>query len=115
MIFMGKIRGITVTLVAKVETGQDPFGNPISEEVEVLVDNVLVSPTSSENVVNELNLTGRKAVYTLAIPKGDTHDWENKEVRFFDQRWRTFGVPLEGIEDLIPLDWNKKVMVERYE
>lgn len=26
-----------------------------------------------------------------------------------------FGAELEGIEDLIPLEWNKKVYVERYE
>lgn len=76
---------------------------------------MLISPTSSDDVVNQLDLTGRKAVYTLAIPKGDTHNWENKEVKFFNQRWKTFGIPLEGIEHLIPLDWNKKVMVERYE
>lgn len=112
---MGRIKGITITLVDKVKTSVDPFGNPIYEDVEIPVENVLVSPTSSDDVVNQQSLTGRKAVYTLAIPKGDTHDWENKEVKFFDQRWRTFGIPLEGIEELIPLDWNKKVMVERYE
>ena len=112
---MAKIKGITVTLIGKIETGKDPFGNPVFSDAEVPVDNVLVSPTSSDDVVNQLSLTGRKAVYTLAIPKGDTHDWENKEVGFFNQRWRVFGIPLEGIEDLMPLDWNKKVMVERYE
>jgi len=51
----------------------------------------------------------------LAIPKGDTNDWENQEVRFFGERWRVIGMPLQGIDELIPLDWNKKVMVERYE
>lgn len=102
-------------MIDKVKTGDDPFGNPIFEDRPIDVDNVLISPTSSDDVVNQMSLTGRKAVYTLAIPKGDAHDWENKEVLFFDQRWRTFGIPLEGIEDLIPLDWNKKVMVERYE
>ena len=50
------------------------------------MDNVLVSPTQSDDVVNQLSLTGRKAVYTLAIPKGDENTWENQEVRFF---WRT--------------------------
>ncbi|HHJ8372345.1 hypothetical protein [Streptococcus pyogenes] len=54
-------------------------------------------------------------VYTLAIPKGDNHDWGDKEVRFFGEKWRTVGLALEGIEELIPLEWNKKVMVERYE
>lgn len=112
---MTKIKGIPITLVDKIKTDTDPFGNPIYADADIVVNNVLVSPTSSDDIVNQLDLTGRKAVYTLAIPKGDTHNWENKEVKFFNQRWKTFGIPLEGIEHLIPLDWNKKVMVERYE
>lgn len=112
---MALIKGITVTLINKKEVGRDPFGNPIHEDVEIEVDNVLVSPVSTEDIVNTLELTGKKAVYTLAIPKGDTNNWENAEVIFFGKRWRTFGIPIEGVEHLIPLDWNKKVMVERYE
>lgn len=111
---MAKIKGITVALINKVETGKDPFGKPIYEDSEILVDNVLVSPTSSDDIVNQLNLTGKKAVYTLAIPKGDTHIWEDQEVRFFGKRWRVFGAEQQGIEEMIPLDWNKKVTVERY-
>lgn len=112
---MTKIKGMTVTLVDTVEVGRDHFNKPIYEEQPIKVENVLVAPTSSDDVVNEQSLSGRTAVYTLAIPKGDTHDWENKEVLFFGKRWRTFGIPLEGMDHLIPLDWNKKVMVERYE
>lgn len=95
--------------------GNDPLGNPIVEDKPVEVSNVLVAPASADDITNQLNLTGRKAIYTLAIPKGDTHDWENKPVEFFGQRWKSFGIPLEGIDELILLDWNKKVMVERYE
>src|SRR5690625_2427554 len=112
---MSLIKGITVTLINKKEVDRDPFDEPIYEEVEIEVDNVLVSPTSSDDIVNQLNIDGKKAVYTLAIPKGDTNNWENAEVRFFSERWRTFGIPTEGIDHLIPLKWNKKVMVERYE
>lgn len=111
---MVNIKGITITLIDKQEVGKDPFGKPIYEDVAIPVDNVLVVPTSSDDVVNQLNLTGKKAVYTLAIPKGDTHDWEDTEVVFFGEKWRTVGFPTQGIEDLIPLDWNKKVTVERY-
>lgn len=111
---MARIKGITVTLIGKIETGKDPFGKPIYEDAEIIVDNVLVSPTSTDDIVNRLNLTGKKAVYTLAIPKGDANTWEDNEVRFFNKRWRVFGMATQGIEDLIPLDWNKKVMVERY-
>lgn len=111
---MALLKGITIQLVGLKKTGSDPFGNPIYEETDIDVENVLVSPTSTDDIVNQLTLTGKKAVYTLGIPKGDTHDWEDKEVKFFGKRWRTFGFPIEGIEDLIPLDWHKKVMVERY-
>lgn len=112
---MARIKGITVTLINKEEIDRDPFDNPIYEDIEIEVDNVLISPTSSDDIVNTKDLTGRTAVYTLAIPKDDTNTWENQEVRFFGERWRVFGIPLQGIEDLIPLDWNKKVTVERYE
>ena len=112
---MAMIKGVTVTLINKIELGKDPFGQTIYEDIETEVDNVLISPTTSDDVVNQLTLTGKKAVYTLAIPKGDTNDWEDAEVRFFGEKWRTFGIPLQGIEHLIPLDWNKKVTVERYD
>ena len=112
---MALIKGVPVTLVTKTQSGEDPFGNPIYTETEITVDNVLIAPVSGDDVINQLNLTGRKAVYQLAIPKGDTNIWENQDVRFFGDRWRVFGIPLQGIEALIPLDWNKKVMVERYE
>ncbi|SUO90939.1 hypothetical protein [Streptococcus uberis] len=112
---MGKIHGIQITLIDKQVVSVDPFGTPVVKDVEILVDNVLVSPSSTDDVTNQLSLTGKKAVYTLAIPKGDMHDWENKEVIFFGQKWRTVGFATEGIESMIPLEWNKKVMVERYE
>lgn len=111
---MGKIKGIKIILVDKIQVGVDRFGKPIYDDADIKVENVLVAPVSSDDIVNQQSLTGKVAVYSLGIPKGDTHDWEDKEVKFFGQRWRTFGNPLEGMEHLIPLDWNKKVMVERY-
>ena len=54
---MGIIKGIAVTLIDNVETGKDPFGNPIYEDKEIEVNNVLVSPTSSDDIVNQLTLT----------------------------------------------------------
>ena len=109
------IKGITVTLINKKEIGKDPFNKPIYEDVPIEVENVLVSPTSTDDIINTMDLTGKKAVYTLAIPKSDTNNWEDAEVIFFGERWRTFGFVTQGIDHLIPLDWNKKVMVERYE
>ena len=109
------MKGITVTLYTAVSTGTNDIGEEIFQETAVDVDNVLVYPSSPSEVLDSMNLYGRKAVYTLGIPKGDTHDWENRRVSFFDEDWRVFGIPTKGIDDLIPLAWNTKVMVERYE
>ena len=114
---MGKItsQGITVTLYEETQIGEDAFNQAIFEETPVEVENVLVTPSSQSEILDSVNLYGKKAVYTLAIPKGDTHDWEDRRVDFFGERWRVFGIPSEGIDGLIPLDWNKKVTVERNE
>src|SRR5690625_7363708 len=112
---MTMIKGITVTLINKKEVGKDGFNNPIYDDVEIEVDNVLVSPTSTEDIVNTHDVTGKKAVYTLAIPKDDTNDGENAEVYFFGRKRRTYSLVIEGIEQRIPLAWNNKVMLERYE
>jgi hypothetical protein len=54
-------------------------------------------------------------VYVLGIPKGDIHDWSaGTLVQFFGETWRIFGHGIEGIEDLVPGPWNKKVMVASY-
>lgn len=111
---MGRLRGITIKLINKEKTGEDPFGSPVFSYVEQEVKNVLIAPVSSQEVIDKLTLYGKKAEYTLAIPKGDTHNWEDAEVEFFGQKWKTIGIPLEGIEDLIPGRWNKKVTVERF-
>lgn len=112
---MGKIKGIRIKLIEKIETGLDEIGSPIYKENPVLVDNVLVAPVSSDDVIYSTNLYGKKAVYVLGIPKSDRHTWEGQEVEFFGQRWKTFGKSTQGIDDLIPLEWNKKVWVEAYE
>lgn len=109
------IKGITVTLINFEDGDLDEFGRPDRVEKTTEVKNVLVSPTSSAANVDNMQLYGRMAAYTLAIPKDDTNDWENAAVEFFGKRWRTLGLPIKGIEADIPLSWNTKVQVERYE
>lgn len=108
------IRGITILLYEKRQTGTDAFHAPIYEETPIEVPNVLVGEPSAEDIVNEMQLYGKRIAYTLAIPKGDTHDWNDVTVEFFGQKWRTYGGVTQGIEAMIPLAWNKKVKVERY-
>ena len=111
------MKTIDVILYTLQDTGyKDKTNRPIMTETPVTVSGCLYAPVSSDDVVNTLNLTGKKAVYQLAIPKGDAHDWTaGKRVDFFGKSWRIIDIPEEGIEDLIPLSWNKKVRVETYE
>lgn len=109
------IKGIPVVLINKVQTGVDGFNHPTYTEQRITVNNVLVAPSESEDVISQLNLTGKKAIYTLGIPKGDTNVWEDQDVEFFGERFHVFTIQTKGIESMIPLEWNGKVMVERYE
>lgn len=110
-----KIKGIKVKLIKKEKIGVDDFDAPIFSYNEQYVDNVLVTPQVSDDLINELHLQGKKIAYVLAIPKTDSNSWVDCEVEFFNRRFRTVGIETQGIAELIPLDWNKKVGVEYIE
>lgn len=109
------MNGIDIILYDKVQTGVDPFNRPVYEDVAETVSNVLVGEPTSDERLDVLNLTGKHVAYTLAIPKGDEHIWTDRKVCFFGQTFRVIGEPTQGIDHLIPLCWNKKIKVERYE
>lgn len=111
----GLIKGITVTLYAKTQTGEDDFGAPIYTETPITVDNVLVCPISTGANADTLDKDGARAEYELCIPKGDAHQWERCRVDFMGKSWRTFGFAQEWLDYAVPLAWNKKIKVERYE
>ena len=110
--------GITVKLTKKTQTSVDPFGQPIFDTIEVDVSDVLVGEPSTDDITNSMTMYGKKVAYTLAIPKGDDHDWEDTTVTLpapFYGTYHTIGYPTAGIEANIPLRWNKKVHLERIE
>lgn len=109
------LKGIDVTLYTKRQTGEDAFGASVYEETPEVVRNVLIGAPETADIVSEQQLYGRQLAYTLAIPKGDTHDWTDAKVEFFGQTFRTCGGVVQGIERMIPLRWNKKVQVVRFE
>ena len=100
-----EIKGITVTLYEKFVTGKDKFDTDIYEEHAVNVENVLVAPVTSDDITTERSIMSDKVIYKLAIPKGDTHTWTDCLVE----------EPIEGIEEMLPLSWNKQVQVECYD
>ena len=107
------LKGITVTLHTEVADGRDELNRTVYTQTEVDVDNVLVGNPSEQEITDVLNLTGRRCIYVLGIPKGDTNDWTDKEVTFFGETFRTIGSPVQGIDAMIPLEWNRKVRCEK--
>ncbi|QRG86375.1 hypothetical protein [Bulleidia sp. zg-1006] len=113
---MASIKGITVKILPKVQIGLDEFNAPIYEDGKAIeVENVLVAPVGSQENLDVTNLYGKKAQYQIAIPKGDEHTWTDAIVEFFGYRWHVFSLSQKGIEKMIPLEWNDKYYVERYE
>lgn len=108
------LKGIQTILYDKVQSGKDAFKAPIYVEKPVYVENVLICPVSTDDVVEGMRLYGKKAVYELCIPKENTNVWENRTVEFYGQRWHTFGIVLEWPAELTPGPWNRKIKVERY-
>lgn len=74
-----------------------------------IVENVLIGePAVSDSAVGNSKIM----TYTLAVPKGDLHDWTDKKIEFFGRKFRTVGKEIQGIEENIPLCWHKKITAE---
>ena len=108
------MKGTTIQLVVKTQSGTDPFGAPIYTEELVDVPDVLVGSPTTDDITDSLNLYGKKIEYMLGIPKGDTHNWVDTDVIIWGNRYRTFGYPITGEQANIPLRWGQNVRVERY-
>lgn len=110
------MKGITVTLEKKTQSGTDGFGRPTYTVTPEDVSDVLVGEPSTTDITNMMTMYGKRVSYTLAIPKGDENVWEDTIVILpapFGGRYHTIGFPTAGIEANIPLRWNKKVHLER--
>lgn len=110
-----KIKGMTVELAVKRQTGTDGLNRPVYETEWTTVENVLIGQPETQEVMDELNLSGKRIDYVLAVPKGDQNVWQDTQVRFFGTVFETVGMPIQGIEAMMPLEWHKKVKVMRYE
>jgi len=114
------MRGVTVTLYEGTKTGVDGFNaDVVSFDTGVQVENVLVGEPSTDDITSSTEMYGKKLECMLGIPKGDTHDWQDKVVEWVDaygttHRLKTFGFPITGIEANIPTKWHKKVRCEKY-
>lgn len=114
------MRGLTVTLTKKTQTGTDAFGAPVFTEEQITVKNVLVGEPSTDDITTSTDLYGKRIDYMLGIPKGDANNWEDTKVSWTDAYGRTincmtFGFPITGVAELVPTPWHMKVRCMRVE
>lgn len=108
------MKGMTVQLVKKTQSGTDPFGSPIETEEIVDVPDCLVGQPTSDDIAATMEMYGKKIAYVVGVPKGDENEWVDTDVIIWGERFRTIGYPMTGIQENIPLRWGKNVKVERY-
>lgn len=63
------MKGESVTVISRVETGRDPGNAPIYGDVETIVDDVLVAPGPRSDVIESNRPEGVKIAWTLHFPK----------------------------------------------
>lgn len=108
------IKGETVILIERNQSGADAFGAPIFSETEIKVEDVLIGNPSEDAVVNDLQMYGKKLLFVLGIPKGDAHNWQDTIVVIRGTRFKTYGFPLTQTDANVPGKWNTQVKVELY-
>ena len=111
---MGRIKGVKVVLHEKTFDKYDPIGGTIYTTKDIDVENVLWNSTKADDIIDSTRLEGTRELYTLSIPKGDTNVWLENTVTFNGKTYHCYAES-EGIDSLTPLEWNKKVFVERYD
>lgn len=108
------MKGTDIQIAVNTVVGYDEFGAPIIREDFETVKDCLVGSPTSEQITDALNMYGKKLVYVVGIPKGDTHTWENRKVMIWGEMYQTFGFCMTGIQENIPLRWGQNIRVERY-
>lgn len=108
------LSGISVRLLTPSQSDVDDLGVPVYSWAPSTIDNVLVAPSTDQEIAEIYEMYGARAAYTLGIPKTDSHDWTGCRVEFFGLTWHVIGHPTKGIDDLVPGPWNMKVKVELF-
>ena len=111
---MGKIKGVDVVLHVRTQTDPDPLGNPVYITEDVTVHNVLWNVSTADDLIDKNRLEGTQELYTLSVPKGDANVWLENTVTFNGKTFHCYAES-EGMSELTPLEWCKKVFVERYD
>ena len=99
------MKGETVKVKHFEATETDPFGGSISTETVSVVDNVLVQPGASADVVESNRPNGSRIKYTLHFPKTFDDDLEGCKVEVRGNWYDVVGKPDHYTLENTPTKW----------
>ena len=105
------IRGTTVTIIGRTQSGIDPGGDPIWSETEERVDDVLVQDGTQANSTASTSPEGISVDRTIHMPrKWIFHSLRGCRVRLPDGiEYSVVGDPIPYDGGLTPTRWNLTV------
>lgn len=109
------IVGETVKVSIIKEIGKDAFNAPIYETEWISVDDVLVVPGSTKNLIDSNRQFGSRVVYTLHFPKVFNGSLRGSLVEVRGEQFRVIGDPKPYQTWNCPTRWNMPVEVENVE
>ena len=105
----------TIQIKTRTQTGVDAFNRPTYTDAWEDVAGCVVGSPSSEDVENELNLSGKRIAYEIFLPNGDTHTWNGTSVMIGSREYRVIGDARESFVSFPHIPCNKLISVEAYE
>jgi hypothetical protein len=101
------IQGEQVTVRVRKKTGTDSMNNPVWEWVdESTVDDVLVSPGSTDDLGGSIRPDGTEIVLTLHFPKSFTGSLRNRRVLVRGRELAIVGDPVQYSDANTPTRWH---------
>lgn len=110
------MKGETVTVLRRVQTGLDEGNNPVYEDVAEEVPNVLVEPPGGENSTNSDRPDGVIVDAALYFPRsfqGGSVRGAKIRIRDDPVAFKVVGNPFPVDGSMTPTDWNMAVEVTR--
>lgn len=109
------MRGENVTVITATPTGVDEFNNPTHTRTELTVTDVLVAPTTTNDLTGSTRPDGKTTTLTLHFPKTFTGRLAGALVRVRGVEYRVVGNPVAYQTANTPTRWNRPVELEEVE
>lgn len=104
----------TIQIKIRTQVGVDELNRPIYKETWEEIAGCVVGSPSSEDIENEINLSGKRIAYEIFLPNKDTHTWTGASVKIKDKEYRVIGDVKESFVRFSHIPCNKLISVEAY-